>query len=134
MLRQAGLVQPLVRRSLTSSTVCLFLITHALSSNFLQLRRSLVTGKDIKYGNDCRALLLQGVEKLAQAVETTLGPKVSSRPTLLTTLLASLFPSAYTNCMCREETWYLTIHTNPRSRKTVSRWRKLSSLRIATSI
>jgi hypothetical protein len=59
-----------------------------ITSYFLQFRRSLVTGKDIKYGNDCRALLLQGVEKLAQAVETTLGPKVS--------LLSSLAPHSFT--------------------------------------
>lgn len=32
-------------------------------------------GKDIKYGTDARALILKGVNKLADAVQVTLGPK-----------------------------------------------------------
>ena len=32
--------------------------------------------KDIKFGIDCRAAVLEGVEKLADAVQVTLGPKV----------------------------------------------------------
>lgn len=37
--------------------------------------RSFATGKDIKFGTECRALMLEGVDKLADAVQTTLGPK-----------------------------------------------------------
>lgn len=32
--------------------------------------------KDLRFGDDCRAGLLAGVEKLADAVQVTLGPKV----------------------------------------------------------
>lgn len=32
--------------------------------------------KDILFGDSCRASMLQGVEKLADAVQVTLGPKV----------------------------------------------------------
>lgn len=32
--------------------------------------------KDILFGDSCRAAVLQGVEKLADAVQVTLGPKV----------------------------------------------------------
>ena len=32
--------------------------------------------KDIKYGEDARSSMLAGVDKLAKAVSTTLGPKV----------------------------------------------------------
>ena len=35
--------------------------------------------KDIKFGIDCRAAVLEGVDKLADAVQVTLGPKVSLR-------------------------------------------------------
>jgi hypothetical protein len=34
--------------------------------------------KDIKFGVDCRASILAGVDKLADAVQVTLGPKVRS--------------------------------------------------------
>ncbi|EAL63321.1 chaperonin 60 [Dictyostelium discoideum AX4] len=37
--------------------------------------RNYSTGKDIKFGAECRALMLRGVEQLAAAVEVTLGPK-----------------------------------------------------------
>jgi len=37
--------------------------------------RSFATGKDIKYGDECRAKMLQGVTQLAKAVSVTLGPK-----------------------------------------------------------
>lgn len=33
--------------------------------------------KDIKFGSEVRALMLQGVDVLADAVAVTLGPKVS---------------------------------------------------------
>ena len=35
--------------------------------------------KEIKFGVDARALMLQGVDKLANAVQVTLGPKVTPR-------------------------------------------------------
>merc|ERR1719409_415388 len=44
-----------------------------LPLNFIQQRG--MAGKDIKFGNDARALLLQGVDRLAEAVKVTLGPK-----------------------------------------------------------
>lgn len=34
--------------------------------------------KEVKFGVDCRAAVLSGVEKLADAVQVTLGPKVCS--------------------------------------------------------
>lgn len=34
--------------------------------------------KEIRFGVDCRASVLSGVEKLADAVQVTLGPKVCS--------------------------------------------------------
>lgn len=34
-------------------------------------------GKDIKFGVEARALMLEGVDKLADAVQVTLGPKVA---------------------------------------------------------
>lgn len=37
--------------------------------------RTYATGKDIKYGVECRAKMLIGVEQLARAVSVTLGPK-----------------------------------------------------------
>lgn len=35
----------------------------------------MATGKDIRFGVEARALMLQGVDKLADAVQATLGPK-----------------------------------------------------------
>ncbi|EGC37251.1 chaperonin 60 [Dictyostelium purpureum] len=40
-----------------------------------QFVRNYSSGKDIKFGAECRALMLRGVEQLAAAVEVTLGPK-----------------------------------------------------------
>lgn len=37
--------------------------------------RCYATGKDIRFGSDCRALMLEGVNKVADAVQVTLGPK-----------------------------------------------------------
>lgn len=34
-----------------------------------------MSGKDVRFGVDARALMLQGVDKLADAVQVTLGPK-----------------------------------------------------------
>merc|ERR1719502_1468601 len=34
-----------------------------------------MSGKDLRFGNEARALMLQGVDKLADAVQVTLGPK-----------------------------------------------------------
>jgi hypothetical protein len=38
-------------------------------------RRSFSNGKDIKFGTDARSAMLQGVNKIADTVKTTLGPK-----------------------------------------------------------
>jgi len=37
--------------------------------------RSFATGKDIKFGSDARQLIMRGVDKIANAVQVTLGPK-----------------------------------------------------------
>jgi len=42
--------------------------------------RGMASGKDIKFGNDARSQLLIGVDKLAEAVKVTLGPKVCLFP------------------------------------------------------
>ena len=42
----------------------------------LQLQTRGYAAKDLRFGDECRAGLLQGVEKLADAVQVTLGPKV----------------------------------------------------------
>merc|ERR1719366_17435 len=34
-----------------------------------------MSGKDVRFGNDARALMLEGVNRLADAVQVTLGPK-----------------------------------------------------------
>ena len=34
-----------------------------------------MSGKDLRFGNEARALMLAGVDKLADAVQVTLGPK-----------------------------------------------------------
>ena len=34
-----------------------------------------MSGKDVRFGNEARALMLAGVDKLADAVQVTLGPK-----------------------------------------------------------
>jgi chaperonin GroEL len=50
----------------------------AAARTYRELGRSLQTrgyAKDIKFGIDCRAAVLEGVEKLADAVQVTLGPK-----------------------------------------------------------
>ena len=39
--------------------------------------RSMASGKDIVFGNEARAKMLVGVDRLAEAVKVTLGPKVS---------------------------------------------------------
>lgn len=36
---------------------------------------SFATGKDIKFGTEARALMLEGCEMLADAVQVTLGPR-----------------------------------------------------------
>jgi len=40
--------------------------------------RAFATGKDLKFAGDARALMLAGVDKLTDAVQVTLGPKVCS--------------------------------------------------------
>ena len=39
--------------------------------------RSYAKGKDVRFAEDARSLMLEGVKKLADAVAVTLGPKVS---------------------------------------------------------
>ena len=40
--------------------------------------------KDLKFGQDARVAMLQGVDKLADAVAVTLGPKVSTSTSFAT--------------------------------------------------
>ena len=40
----------------------------------------LPSAKDIKFGVEARALMLRGVEELADAVKVTMGPKVFHQP------------------------------------------------------
>ena len=54
----------------------------------LNLRRHYA--KDIKFGPDVRAAMLQGVDILADAVAVTMGPKVSLK-ILLTCYLHSIY-------------------------------------------
>jgi hypothetical protein len=44
------------------------------------LSRAFATGKDIRFGTEARALMLAGVDNLADAVQVTLGPKVHVCP------------------------------------------------------
>lgn len=44
------------------------------------LRRN---AKDVKFGADARAMMIQGVDTLADAVAVTMGPKVYSVPILM---------------------------------------------------
>lgn len=46
-----------------------------ISKNLSRLIQRSFTAKDIKFSSDVRSRILMGVEKLADAVETTLGPK-----------------------------------------------------------
>lgn len=41
----------------------------------LGARRTLASGKDLRFGSEARNLMLRGVDLLADAVQTTLGPK-----------------------------------------------------------
>ena len=44
-------------------------------ASLLKTSQAFFAGKDIKFGTDARALMLEGCEKLADAVQVTLGPK-----------------------------------------------------------
>lgn len=62
--------------------------------------------KDLKFGMEARALLLQGVNKLADAVSVTMGPKVCVSPVpyqiFLSVTEGSVFvlaPYAYHDCV-----------------------------------
>lgn len=46
-------------------------------SRVLAPRLTRAYAKDVKFGADARALMLQGVDLLADAVAVTMGPKVS---------------------------------------------------------
>ena len=41
--------------------------------------RSYAKGKDVRFAEDARSRMLEGVKKLADAVAVTLGPKVGSK-------------------------------------------------------
>jgi chaperonin GroEL len=46
-----------------------------ISARSLAGRRAMATGKEIRFGVEARSAMLAGVDKLADAVQTTLGPK-----------------------------------------------------------
>lgn len=46
--------------------------------NFARASSARWYAKDLKFGQDARVVMLQGVDKLADAVAVTLGPKVSA--------------------------------------------------------
>lgn len=60
--------------------------------------------KDVKFGADARALMLQGVDLLADAVAVTMGPKVleqigpAQRGYLLVKCFEIYFPMAFPIC------------------------------------
>merc|ERR1719198_44100 len=41
----------------------------------LRMQMRYMSGKDVRFGTDARMLMLAGVDKLADAVQVTLGPK-----------------------------------------------------------
>lgn len=45
------------------------------SSQIVATQRFYFAGKDIKFGTDARALMLEGCDMLADAVQVTLGPR-----------------------------------------------------------
>ena len=51
------------------------LSTPARSKQAIRVAVRHMSGKDLRFGNEARALMLQGVDKLADAVQVTLGPK-----------------------------------------------------------
>lgn len=59
--------------------------------------------KDVRFGSDVRALMLQGVDILADAVAVTMGPKVCS-------VLLSLSNSCANYLHFREEMLFLNNH------------------------
>ena len=67
MYRLPSLVRPLANgaRAMTPRLGCAFSTSHKYSSP-----------KEIKFGGDAKALMLQGVDLMADAVGVTLGPKV----------------------------------------------------------
>ncbi|KAA0158128.1 hypothetical protein FNF31_05543 [Cafeteria roenbergensis] len=50
-------------------------VARAASAAAAAGRRGMATGKEVKFGAEARALMLVGVDKLADAVQVTLGPK-----------------------------------------------------------
>lgn len=48
-----------------------------LTNNTLKHARGFATGKDIRFGAEARSLIMRGVDKIADAVQVTLGPKVA---------------------------------------------------------
>jgi len=49
--------------------------TPRMSSSVMRTAVRHASGKDVRFGNEARALMLAGVDKLADAVQVTLGPK-----------------------------------------------------------
>ncbi len=56
---------------------CLVVVIVKQDSSFVQWVRRF-SAKDIRFGVEGRALMLQGVEQLADAVQVTMGPKVQN--------------------------------------------------------
>jgi hypothetical protein len=52
-------------------------VYHQNATSVCQVRN--YAAKEIKFGIEARALMLQGVEQLADAVKVTMGPKVKRR-------------------------------------------------------
>jgi chaperonin GroEL len=73
-----------ISRTLTFTFFCFFLNTHSSStrssgaltpSSAASFLRRGYASKDLKFGVEARALILQGCDSLADAVQVTLGPK-----------------------------------------------------------
>lgn len=79
------------------------------SSRFaVQHARTMASGKDIYFGTEARAKMLMGVDKLAEAVKVTLGPKVCPKFSQ-SQANASLFESPVLICV-----WTLRKLMRPR--------------------
>eukprot|EP00285_Hemiselmis_virescens_P006961 CAMPEP_0173390580 /NCGR_PEP_ID=MMETSP1356-20130122/15375_1 /TAXON_ID=77927 ORGANISM="Hemiselmis virescens, Strain PCC157" /NCGR_SAMPLE_ID=MMETSP1356 /ASSEMBLY_ACC=CAM_ASM_000847 /LENGTH=581 /DNA_ID=CAMNT_0014348011 /DNA_START=68 /DNA_END=1813 /DNA_ORIENTATION=+ len=63
-------MQTLIRRNASAAARAARTVAAAPASS-----RSMATGKDIIFGNEARAKMLMGVDRLAEAVKVTLGPK-----------------------------------------------------------
>lgn len=90
-------------------------------------RRTYATGKDIRFGAEARNHIMRGVDKIADAVQVTLGPKVQ---------FISQFTRKTVGCsflLCREETLPLNnLMALPKLQRMVLLSQRLLSLRIVT--